>query len=239
MKTKIIILGTLCTLAISAAAMTRIVAVVEGVYENSVLVNWSQEKPIYGQRQPSDKLVNQGNFLGSAHGRVSINDDRPIIGYETVFSKQVLVVNYPTEGIAEGEKLDFYAVQIGTTNFSGHTIELWDAGIPKLTPVTIEQRKEWQAQTAAFNEKQKAKAQEAAQAKKFLIQSNAVRWLQPQATNGDASAQCSLGLHYLNGQGCETNREQAIYWLTQAADQGDQEASNKLASLQNPKMKMP
>jgi TPR repeat protein len=101
----------------------------------------------------------------------------------------------------------------------------------KLTPEKIEQMKEWQAQTDAFNEKQKAKAQEAAQAKKFLIQSNAVRWLQPQATNGDASAQCSLGLHYLNGQGCETNREQAIYWLTQAANQGDQEASNKLASL--------
>ncbi|MGO9477573.1 MAG: hypothetical protein ACLQAH_08740 [Limisphaerales bacterium] len=36
---------------------------------------------------------------------------------------------------------------------------------------------------------------------------------------------------YLNGQGCETNREQAIYWLTQAANQGDQEASNKLANL--------
>jgi S1-C subfamily serine protease len=82
-------------------------------------------------------------------------------------------------------------------------------------------------------------AQDAAQAraiadKKRAMQGqiDAVRWLQPQATNGDASAQCSLGLHYLNGQGCETNREQAIYWLQKAADQGNFEASNKLVSLQ-------
>ena len=81
-------------------------------------------------------------------------------------------------------------------------------------------------------------AQAAAQAraivdKKRALQGqiNAVRWLQPQATNGDASAQCSLGLHYLNGQGCETNREQAIYWLQKAAEQGNLEASNKLVSL--------
>jgi S1-C subfamily serine protease len=82
-------------------------------------------------------------------------------------------------------------------------------------------------------------AQDAAQARAIADkersmqgQINAVRWLQPQATNGDASAQCSLGFHYLNGQGCETNREQAIYWLQKAAEQGNLEASNKLVSLQ-------
>jgi len=206
--------------------------VVEGVYENSVLLNWSQKKPIYGQRQRSDDLVSQGNFLGG----VPISHDPPIIGYETVFSKEVLVVNYPTRGIAEGEKLDIYAVQVGTTNFSGKTIELWDAG---LTPEKIEQMKEEEAKAQALEakaqaliEKQKAEAEKAARAKVYAAQARAVILLQSQATNGSASAQCSLGLRYLNGQGCETNREQAIYWLTQAANQGDQEASNKLASLQ-------
>jgi hypothetical protein len=51
------------------------------------------------------------------------------------------------------------------------------------------------------------------------------------ATNGSASAQCSLGLRYLNGRGCETNRAQAIYWLQQSAMQGDSEASNTLAKI--------
>jgi len=62
-------------------------------------------------------------------------------------------------------------------------------------------------------------------------QINAVIWLKSQATNGNASAQCGLGEHCLAGLGCETNREQAIYWFRQAAHQGDIEASSKLASL--------
>jgi TPR repeat protein len=45
--------------------------------------------------------------------------------------------------------------------------------------------------------------------------------------------ECSLGEHYLTGLGCETNRTQAVYWLTQAANQGDLEASNKLAEIQD------
>ncbi len=46
--------------------------------------------------------------------------------------------------------------------------------------------------------------------------------------------QCDLGEHYLAGQGCETNREKAIYWLTKSANQGNLEASNKLAEIQKP-----
>jgi TPR repeat protein len=68
-------------------------------------------------------------------------------------------------------------------------------------------------------------------AKAYQVQSNAVRRLQSQATHGSASAQCSLGLHYLKGQGCETNRERAVYWLQKAGGQRSFEASNILARL--------
>jgi TPR repeat protein len=74
-------------------------------------------------------------------------------------------------------------------------------------------------------------AAERAQQKIFLAQSNAVIWLQSQATNGDAGSQFDLAEHYLNGQGCETNHAKAIYWLTQSANQGNTEASNKLVNL--------
>lgn len=67
-------------------------------------------------------------------------------------------------------------------------------------------------------------------------QTNAVKWLQLNATNGSASAQFSLGLHYLNGVGCESNRQQAVFWLNKAAAQGDMEASNKLVSLKEPQL---
>ena len=60
-------------------------------------------------------------------------------------------------------------------------------------------------------ENQKIAAKKAEQAKFYAAQARAVLWLQTQATNGDASAQCSLGLHYLNGQGCETNVTLCIF----------------------------
>ncbi len=76
-----------------------------------------------------------------------------------------------------------------------------------------------------------AVARQKSKEKNYQAQANAIRFLQPQATNGDASAQCELGLHYLNGQGCETNQEQGIYWLQKAAAQGDLRASKKLEQL--------
>jgi TPR repeat protein len=79
-------------------------------------------------------------------------------------------------------------------------------------------------------EMQKRQAESIAK-KRAIAERNAVLWLLPQATNGDAFAQCDLGEHFLNGQGVETNRETAVYWLTQAAEKGNVEASNVLATL--------
>ena len=108
------------------------------------------------------------------------------------------------------------------------TIRKLDYGIPCDTPEWFIQQQKEQAEaaqvaaTAAF---------EAQKKKTFELQKHAVEWLQHQATNGSASAQCSLGLHYLNGQGVETNKETAVYWLTKASNQGDFEASNILTKL--------
>lgn len=210
-----------------AAASTRIEATVENVYGNAILLDWTVKNPIYGQSH-SDDMVSDGNFLGSAS---PISTPRPIIGYKTIFSKNILVVNYPTDGIAQGQNLSLKATQIGTTNFLGTTIELWDAGIKPITPEQLQEMKDEEIRFQSNLQKQKMIVAEMTHRNFLLGQSNAVRWLQPQATNGDASAQCSLGEHYLNGLGCETNLTQGIYWLTQAANQGDLEASNKLNSL--------
>jgi len=105
----------------------------------------------------------------------------------------------------------------------------YDCGLPLTEPYKIV-RTYAPGELAAQMARQKLEAQKAAtQANEGQIK--AVNWLQPQATNGSPSAQCSLGIHYLNGQGCEINREFAIYWLKKAAAQGDVEASNTLAKL--------
>lgn len=67
-------------------------------------------------------------------------------------------------------------------------------------------------------------AKQAAAEKTFLL-------LQKQADEGSTAARYSLGLRYLNGNGCETNRTEAIRWLNLASIGGNLDASNKLASL--------
>lgn len=138
----------------------------------------------------------------------------------------IAVKNFPGVALAD-QTVSVVAMPVGTYDMGGRPIASWDCGTPYIPPPpTPEQIKAAQeaAKIATLREKQK----------QFLAQSNAVVWLQSQATNGDASAQYSLGEHYLNGQGCVTNREQAIYWLTQAANQGNTEASNKLSGLKSP-----
>ncbi|HZF01037.1 MAG TPA: hypothetical protein VE344_03995 [Methylomirabilota bacterium] len=222
MKIKLNLIVGFCFIAILASADTRIIATVENVYGNSILLNWSPKRDI--TRTESWGGASEGNFMSG--GSTSVK-----VGEEYIFQKEILIVNYPIDGVAEGQKLNFEAKQIGTTNFLGKTIELWDAGYMTITPEKIKELKKWQAETDAFNEKQKEKAQKIARDKMLSGQTNAVRWLQPQATNGSASAQCSLGEHYLVGLGCETNKTLAIFWLQKAAAQGDSEASNKLVKI--------
>ncbi len=148
----------------------------------------------------------------------------------------IFLKNYPYKNLlVDGQIIRFLAIKIGNYQYTAtdgavHTVALYDYGVPcdsdtppppHLTPEQIKAAQE-AARIRAIADQKRA----------MQGQTNAVRWLQPQATNGDVSAQYSLGLHYLNGQGCETNREQAIYWLQKAAAQGNLEASNKLVSLQ-------
>ena len=143
--------------------------------------------------------------------------------------------NYSGNGVS-GQNISAVAINVGTYSWGETPLELWDCGTSP-SPEQWEQIKDEEAKALALIEQQKAAAQKIAQAKAYALQANTIRWLLSQATNGDASAQCDLGEHYLNGLGCETNLEQAIFWLQKSAAQGNLGASNKLASLQ--KLKTP
>jgi TPR repeat protein len=54
-----------------------------------------------------------------------------------------------------------------------------------------------------------------------------------EATNGDSSAQYSLGFHYLHGIGCQTNEVMGLFWLLKASSQGNMSASNDLQELES------
>jgi hypothetical protein len=118
-----------------SVAFESIEAEVKAVYANGVLFNWTKKRTIYGKAPPSDSLASEGNFLGSAPSGI-VAPQRPIIGYETIFSKDIFVLHYQN-GAASGEKLLFRAMQVGTTNLDGNTIELWDYGMPHIVQVVV------------------------------------------------------------------------------------------------------
>jgi len=51
------------------------------------------------------------------------------------------------------------------------------------------------------------------------------------AEQGFAKAQFNLGRMYANGKGVPKDYEQAFYWYTQAAEQGDADAQNALDEM--------
>lgn len=70
---------------------------------------------------------------------------------------------------------------------------------------------------------------------KFFNLDNGLFWLQKAATDDSIEAQSTLGFAFLNADyGLEEDPEKALYWITMAAEQGDEEATEFLASLLMP-----
>jgi hypothetical protein len=202
-----------------------------------------QAQPIYRQfgtklidvSQPSELASQRGKVAWVQNGIVGLNLEKATgeaaIGSSVVptdweYDRLIAVTNYPAIATASvGNEIYIKTIKIGLFDgYQDQPIDLYDCGsVYRPPPPSPEQLKAAQAaaQLRAVKDRQR-----------YLIgETNSVRFLLTEATNGSPSAQYSLGEHYLAGLGCETNREQAIYWFTQAAKQGSIEASNKLSSL--------
>ena len=59
-------------------------------------------------------------------------------------------------------------------------------------------------------------------------------WFTKAAEQGDADAQCNLGMCYEDGDGVEKDLQKAIEWYTKAANQGNTNAKQALARLKQP-----
>jgi hypothetical protein len=97
---------------------------------------------------------------------------------------------------------------------------VFDCGVESAPPTHVETQ-------AEIN--QKALSQRSAQQKVF--ESHLAR---AQSTNSAAADCYRVGLDYLYGRGCVTNRAEAITWIKKAADLGSEEATNKLMVLNLP-----
>jgi TPR repeat protein len=205
-----------------------------------------QTGPIYKQfgakvidvSNPSALESQRGKVAWVQNGIVGLNAEKATgavavgSGYvetDWVYDRLIAVTNFPDISTASvGKEIYIKAIKIGLFDgYQNQPIDLYDCGsVYRPPPLTPEQIKAAQAA---------AQLRAARDHQRYLIgQTNAVRFLLSEATNGDASAQCSLGEHYLAGLGCETNRDLAIQWLQKAADGGSMEASNKLSQLKSP-----
>jgi len=177
--------------------------------------------------------VQQNAFWHPASGKV-LSVEKGGLVISCAPGQLFFVRNYPAApkpAVAEGDAVNFSAMQTGTTNAYGERLlQVLDCGTAP-SPQALEKLKARLQEELAMNEKIRNDIKKVRQAKIAAQEAKTVGWLQAQATNGSASAQCSLGLHLLNGQGCETNRELAVYWLQKACAQGSFEATNILAQL--------
>ena len=55
-------------------------------------------------------------------------------------------------------------------------------------------------------------------------EAESVRWYRKAAAQGNAAAQCNLGISYSNGQGVAKDEAEAVRWFRRAAAQGDADA---------------
>jgi hypothetical protein len=128
MKPKLITLGFLFG-AMVLSAQTNFVLVFKTNYLTAV--PWYRE--VDGQLYNTRYSLKFQRVIAS----VESNDDGSlIVGWNTNgaaatnFEKEILLLNYPTNGVTNGEKLNFRALPVDMTNLNGNEIEIWDYGKP-------------------------------------------------------------------------------------------------------------
>jgi hypothetical protein len=104
-----------------------------------VKTNYAESVAWY--RDVAGQLYNTRYSLRFQHviATVESNYDNSILvgwntngGIKTNFDKEILLLNYPTNGMTNGQKLNFRAMQVDWTNFFGNEIEIWDFGTPHI-----------------------------------------------------------------------------------------------------------
>ena len=208
--------GRIYNLKFNSGGLERISADVEHIYTKAIQFHWKETRGIFERHSYGG--VASGNMMSG--GVVSHQ-----VGNETVFEKQIIVLNYPATNVAEGQKLDFSAMKIGTTNFNGSILELWDCGVETDTPPPEE------IAAKAAQEKAKAEAKAKAELVKKTSAALALQSNLDAAAKGDLFGLLRMGERYRDGDGVEKNLSKAREYLQKAADAGSPTAQDELTKL--------
>src|SRR5882724_4071917 len=97
----------------------------KGVLTNGIKLEEVKYQRIYARESTSTDLG--GNFLGST----GMSDNRRLVSQTRIPGKIFFVRNYPASlSPTDGKTIRGLAIQVGTIQIDGQTIELWDYGTP-------------------------------------------------------------------------------------------------------------
>lgn len=97
------------------------------VSANGLLIQTFRMKPIY---EASTRSIATHNYLGQVTGYRTV-PTKVQVDTEKVPDVKFVLRNYPSQlSPTVGQTISFRATRIGTTDYSGDTLELWDYGIP-------------------------------------------------------------------------------------------------------------
>jgi len=96
---------------------------------NAIVISTFTMEPIY-QAATTTEYVPTGEF----------SPDKPVlvatkikVGENKVLGRKIILQNYPANLYAAiGEPISFRAIKIGTSNYKGEILELWDYGTPHI-----------------------------------------------------------------------------------------------------------
>lgn len=149
---------------------------------------------------------------------------------EAAPEREFIVVNFPYTA-ADGEYIkgyNWFALPLGVESYStvggySRTLRRLDYGIPCDPPATPPPTK--QEIAAAKTEAEKKQIETDKATFKFHL---------ARAQAGNDGSQLRVAEMFLQGKGCTANKDQAIAWLKKSAGQGNTDAKQRLAELEQP-----
>jgi hypothetical protein len=149
--------------------------------------------------------------------------------------KKFILRNYPESlSLTVGQTIQFTAMRVGTSDYNGDTLELWDYGT-KPTQDELRKRRDEEAerQKAAARElaEQRRAAAGKAAASKKATHDKVLKWHSEQAEKGDSYGLFRMGEHYRDGDGVPKDLSKAREYFTKAVNAGSPAATDALSKL--------
>ncbi len=209
----------------------RAIAIKEEVQRSLVLTDWTWKKDAFGTVAMADFTLGNESmwdvqdiklrvvFRGKSGSMIS--SDYPVI-YDVLQADQTRLFKEINCGFVASQAISASVsiedCRIGNQRFSE----------PKSVRVNAEYERQGKLASdrarAAFETRTKTASE---------TDARLLTWHQEQAAKGIPSAQCSLGLRYLRGDGVPKDETLARAWLQKAASQGNLEAKSALSILKN------